>query len=291
MNNIIENIVLAGGGFYGYAQAAALNALFDSNITIHLKNICGVSAGSMIAALIAVGYAPSEVLEILENIDFNSLIKDNQLPYINLVKKFGMYDAILLHKYIEKLIYRKTGIRKCTFSQLEINLTIVATDLNYQCPCYFNKNTDPDMPISKAVRMSISYPIIISPMVHNGTLYGDGGNTVNFPFSIYDDAEKTIGITFSTIDENADGSLKRPHNISNLVDYVRSIGQTLSRTAYIAQASSNISRYIVIDIDVEIDSMQFNLNENQINSLYNCGVNAVDNFLKMQFNHQIMSRL
>ena len=49
-------VALSGGGIRGIAHAGALKALEDNNIKIDI--IGGTSAGSIIAALYAMGYSP-----------------------------------------------------------------------------------------------------------------------------------------------------------------------------------------------------------------------------------------
>lgn len=279
MTTQIENIVLAGGGFYGYAQVAALNELFVLKPNINPRNICGTSVGAIIAALLAVGYTTSELLEILQDMDFDKLIRDTNMPYVNLIKEYGMYRASSLEKEIERLIAAKTHVHNCTFSQTKINLSIVTTNLNMQCPRIFSRDTDPDMIISKAVRMSISYPVLITPVLYHGELYGDGGEVMNFPFSIYDDWEKTIGITFANTNENDNGTLKMPEKIDDLYEYLRAVAFTLNRASYVTQLSDVVlKRSIVIHIPFEMKSMQFNLTKEQVDNLYIAGVTAATNF-------------
>ena len=145
------------------------------------------------AALYAVGYSPEELTDILFNMNFDYLIRDSYLPYIRLYGYFGMYEANRLEEFIEKLIRQKTHIKQCTFSQINMNLSIIATNLSYQRPAIFSKDITPEMVISKAVRMSISYPGIITPILHDEDYYGDGGEFMNYPIIMFEDLEETIG--------------------------------------------------------------------------------------------------
>lgn len=61
----IKNLSLGGGGFYGYAEVGALKELEKYGKYLDIKNIKGVSVGSMVAALYAIGYTPDEMSEIL----------------------------------------------------------------------------------------------------------------------------------------------------------------------------------------------------------------------------------
>lgn len=274
--NKIKNIVFAGGGFYGYAEIGALKELENYKEYFDIQNIKGVSVGSIVASMYAVGYSADELTRIIFDLDFDKLIKDTRFAYFKLYEKFGMYEANKLEEEIERLIRTKTNIKFCTFSQIEKNLTIISTNLNLQCPRFFNRETSPQVPISKAVRLSIGYPPLMTPVEFEGDLYGDGGESINYPITTFENMDETIGITFSAYNENDNGTLKTRIPINDIYDYIRSIAMTLSRTAYISQVTENhLKRSIVIRITEKINSMQFNLTLEQKKFLYDCGVNAV----------------
>ena len=272
----IKNLGFAGGGFFGIAEVAALKELENYKEYLDIKRIRGVSVGSMVAALYAIGYTPDEMTDILFNMDFDKLIKDSYFAYFNLYENFGMYRAARLEEEIERLIRIKTNIKFCSFCQIDKDLTIISTNLNYQCPKFFNKETAPDMPISKAVRLSIGYPIIMMPVLYEGDLYGDGGEFINYPITTFEDMDETLGITFAAHNENKNGTLKDRIPINDVYDYLKSIGLTMSRAAYTSQITEEyLKRSIVIHITENISSMQFNLTQQQKRFIYECGINAV----------------
>lgn len=277
---IIRKLCLAGGGYFGIAQIPVLEKLFtDYQNNLELKEICCVSVGSLIGGLIAVGYTPSELSTIFMELDFNALIKDNMFPYLKLYEKFGMYEAIKLENTIENLIREKTNIKFCTFSQIPINLVIIATNLNYQTYRKFSKDTSPNLAISKAIRMSISYPPIITPVLYDGDYYGDGGESSNYPITLYSDSElnDAIGITFASFNENIDGTLNQRTNISDVYDYVRSVCHTMNRSTYISQLKEkHIQRSIIIKIDKPIHSMNLDITLSEKKIIYECGVRAAE---------------
>ena len=62
-------IALSGGGIRGIAHAGVLKALEDNNIKIDI--IGGTSAGSMIASLYAMGYAPHYIFLLFKKYYLN----------------------------------------------------------------------------------------------------------------------------------------------------------------------------------------------------------------------------
>src|SRR5574344_563126 len=86
-------LVLSGGGSKGAAHIGVLKALEDSNI--HIDYISGTSSGSIIAALYACGYKPSELLDF-----FN--IYCNQI---------GDYDKLVPLKLMSTMFTGKIGVK------------------------------------------------------------------------------------------------------------------------------------------------------------------------------------
>uniref|UniRef100_A0A6C0CAG8 PNPLA domain-containing protein n=1 Tax=viral metagenome TaxID=1070528 RepID=A0A6C0CAG8_9ZZZZ len=272
----IKNLALGGGGIFGYAEVGALTELEKYADYLQIESICGTSVGSIISTLYAIGYTNAEMYDIIFSLDFATLIQDSYIPYINLYTKYGMYAAKKLEDKIEELVTQKTNIKNCTFSQVDMNLTIVATNINQQKPYFFNKTNTPMMIISKAIRMSISYPIIMMPVLYDDDYWGDGGEFLNYPITIFDNMEETIGITFAAHNENKDGTLKIRTNIDTNSEYIKSLASTMSRSAYISQITpAHLNRSIIIEITENVTSMEFNIPMDKKKLIYECGVNAV----------------
>ena len=267
---------LAGGGIYGFCHVGALMELEKYPDLMDIKSIRGVSVGSIIAALYSVNYTATEIRDIIMGLNFENLIQDSRFIYFRLYEYFGMHTATKLEEKLEELISRKTNIKNCTFSQINKNLTIIATNLNYQRPAYFNRYYTPYMPISHAVRLSISYPILITPVIYNGDLYGDGGEFINYPITTFRELDKTMGLTFAAHNENHDGTLKKRIEINDLYSYIKAVATTFNRATYVSQLNQKyLSRSIVIDIETEIDSMNLNPTQSQKEYMINCGILAV----------------
>lgn len=275
--NKIHSIAFSGGGAYAFAQIGALVELTKYTDHIDIKNISSVSCGSIIGALYSVGYTPEEIEKIFFELNFDTLIRDSGGgSYYSLRNNLGLYSAIKFEEEIERLITIKTNIRNCTFSQCEKNLTIVATNLNYQKPTFFNKEETPKMVISKAVRMSSSYPIIMTPVLFDGDLYGDGGESLHYPITLFDNVAQTIGITCVAHNENLNGSLKKRTEITDVYSYIQSIATSMSRSLYLSQITQEyLDRSIIVEIPGEIISTQFDLTYEQKKLMFDAGKEAV----------------
>jgi NTE family protein len=132
------------------------------------------------------------------------------------------------------------------------------------------------MIISKAIRMSVSYPIIMMPVLYEGDYWGDGGEFLNYPITIFENMEETIGITFAAHNENKDGTLKIRTHIDTNAEYIKSLACTMSRSAYISQITpAHLNRSVVIGISEDVTSMEFNISNEKKKMIYECGVNAM----------------
>lgn len=70
----IENLVLAGGGARGVANAPALRALENLGLLSELKQVVGTSVGAMTAILLASGVSPKAFQQLLNGTDLLSLL-------------------------------------------------------------------------------------------------------------------------------------------------------------------------------------------------------------------------
>jgi NTE family protein len=211
-------LVLGGGGFTGGVyEIGALRALdlLSTNKTVNEFDVyVGTSAGSFVAALVANGITPEEMMRVVNqqvptpfhDIDLGQLLRPNiaefarkgaMLP-LRLVKvlrdlapHFGqvsMMDLALgLAEGLPSGLYSGSGIeqyvrrvlsdpdRTDDFRELASELYLTATDLDTCERIVFGSEAWDDVPISTAVRASTALPMVYKPVtVHERELI-DGG--------------------------------------------------------------------------------------------------------------------
>ncbi|GJD11156.1 Uncharacterized protein Gasu2_52990 [Galdieria sulphuraria] len=157
-------LAFSGGGVLGNAYVGALSVLEQHGLDYSkITKLAGTSAGALTAAALAVGHNADSCNCILRKTGFKELF-------------FPEYSSVLAEK---------TGNPDITLKQLYEEygkeLVCVATELDTLRERKFRYQTDPDLPVRRAVRMSSSVPIILEPVEYNGHLYVDGGLTNNFP--------------------------------------------------------------------------------------------------------------
>ncbi|WP_206196705.1 patatin-like phospholipase family protein [Zooshikella ganghwensis] len=143
--------ILAGGGTRLPAHVGILTGL--NELGLSFTSIVGVSGGSIVAALYALGKSVSELKKLVLAVDFQQF-KGQSL--MNLIRSGGLSNGSIFEKWLDNEL---GGVY---FKDLTVDLHIVATDVVTSQPVIFNAQTTPDLKVSKAVLFSISIPLIFS---------------------------------------------------------------------------------------------------------------------------------
>jgi NTE family protein len=188
-----RHLVLSGGGVRGCGYARLWSVLEREKIAPRIRRIAGVSAGSIVAGLIGLGFKGSEIEEIVKNMKFGDFA-DNSWgivrDFYRLLTKFGWNKGEVFLAWYGDLIRKKYG--NADFTLLEayhatgIDLTVNATCLETQTARAFNYASDPNLPVRMAVRMSISIPVFFTAVEYQGHTYVDGGVVDNYPIWMFD---------------------------------------------------------------------------------------------------------
>jgi len=143
--------ILAGGGTRLPAHLGVLHAL--NELQIKFDNIVGVSGGSIIASLFASGLSIDEIKKIALDTNYTQF---TGFSLFKLIRNGGLSSGDVFENWVDKNLQGKT------FSQMKMQLHIVATDVKSGKPVIFNRENTPDMKVSKAVRFSMSIPLVFS---------------------------------------------------------------------------------------------------------------------------------
>jgi NTE family protein len=283
----IENLVFEGGGVKGIAYTGALERLNELDLLKNVKRYAGSSAGSIIATLLAVGYTTKELKNIMVKIDFPALL-DDKIGVLRdayaIMSKYGYCDGAIFTTIMEKYIGKKDYTFKQLWDDRGIELVIVGTNLNRMQEVHFSYKTYGDMPIVKAVRISMSIPLIFKPIKMEADYYVDGGVTNNYPLTVFDDKntynDKTIGIKFHTADKEEPLEIyKGRRNIESVIGYIQTLIDTVSISNEHAAINDNYKkRSIVIDTG-KISSTDFDLSAKEKYFLIEQGRIGVDKFI------------
>ena len=289
-----NTLILSAGGIKSIAQ---LGYLCKENIynKDNIKFFIGTSAGSILSTLLAIGYSPEELKDIV----FNEKVIENQMKKIdkkwiiskayNLLKNYGMYDSSLIETMLEDLIKRKTSKSGYTFKQLYNDtgkiLIINGTCLNTHSSTYFNYIDNPDLEISKASRMSSSVPLFFTKYRFNKLEYVDGGITCYFPrFYLENNCEK-YGICREDIKmlgihvlvKNYDNDKEYYHgtdNITSFVSFISSFIQTMLDSVKMEYMDEDYWKDVVCIELGDVIKDETTINSKVIKDLFEFGLNV-----------------
>lgn len=186
-------IAFAGGGIRGIAHVGVLKALEENNIKI--EAVGGTSAGSIVAALYAMGYKPYYIYVLFKkyaqdiiNIGNSSIV--NGIGNFVKTKKIGiagLNDGTLLEKMFNELATRK---KMKAVADIKMPLVIPAVDIA-EAKEYIFTNCAPrnnvndeyitEISIGKAIRASSSFTAYFCPCEYKKHIFMDGGVLDNTP--------------------------------------------------------------------------------------------------------------
>lgn len=252
-NNIYEYLVFSGGSTKAISYCGVLpileelDILYDKN-NLKLKGIGGTSAGSIIALLLAIGYKPKEIHELLNDVDLHKLFRDDIWlikDAYNIVEFYGMCPGKYMLDFFGNLIKQKTGNEDYTFEDLyrdkKIKLVMVTSNINRSMSVYMYAGNPikeySDIPLKIALRMSAGIPFIFEPYKYNNDYFVDGGLLDNYPIHIFDGKypgdpnarlnicepnNKVLGVKILPNDETLNYTLSPRCEINTIYDYVTS---------------------------------------------------------------------
>ncbi|MBN1154468.1 patatin-like phospholipase family protein [candidate division KSB1 bacterium] len=205
-------LALSGGGARGIAQLGVLQVLEEHDVPIDY--IVGVSIGSIIGGLYAVGYSPYELQELFNQIDWRNIINDEP-PRSNLfVGQKQQHDIPILQfrlkgfapvipqsitagqrlsSKLTELTMRAGYATQYDFDDLKIPFRALACDL-----ITGNKILIKGGDLAEAIRASSTFPLLFSPVIRDGMSLVDGGLINNIPVDEVRESDVDLVIAIDT---------------------------------------------------------------------------------------------
>jgi NTE family protein len=223
----IKNIVFAGGGARIFSHFGFLQVLEENDLLNSIENYIGTSIGSLTALCVILGYTTEQLIHIFSRIDLLKTIDIDADNLFNYFTNFGLDNGQRYIRIINILIKKKIGQSSITFSELysltKKKLAVCVTNLSRMKSEIFDIETQPDMDIVLAIRMSCCYPYVFTPVKFNDDLYVDGGVLNNYPINYFlHDIDRTIGIS------NTTSELREKTDLSDILSYTLGIINCMS---------------------------------------------------------------
>jgi NTE family protein len=160
-------LALGAGAARGWAHLGVLKAIEERGI--HIDCIAGTSAGSLVGAVYASG-SINELKEILLNLDWREVLR-----YFSDISfsRSGLVDGRKITAFLRE------NIHATTFDELPTRFKAVATDLKTGSEVVLSSGD-----VVEAIRASISFPGIFTPVPRDDQLLVDGGLVNPVPVNV-----------------------------------------------------------------------------------------------------------
>jgi len=198
-----RRLAFCGGGIRCVAHVGVLKALMDANILSCVKEMVGISAGSLFALLFVIGYTIEQIERLSLEFDFTRLGNIDPEDILMFHMNFGLNSGDEIDKLIASILRQKGLSPDITFAELSKKVSMgfrcYATELQTSQIKELSVNKTPDMQVRVAVRASMSLPIMYAPVKEKGdSLLVDGGLLHNLPlvFLTEEEVEESWGVLF-----------------------------------------------------------------------------------------------
>ena len=172
-------LIMKGGGIKGLAFAGALLELekyFSFDV------FAGASAGAIASVLLAAGYKPVELREVLQGTNFGAFLDASRLRSIwNLLTMYGLYSGDAFERWIRGLIAKKiSSIGRIEMRHLN-EAVLYACSPGTGTVVFASRGSNQNVEAAFATRCSMSIPFFFRPMMIEQKRVYDGGMRNNFP--------------------------------------------------------------------------------------------------------------
>lgn len=195
---MFSNICVSGGGLAAISYLGCLKYINENKeLRNNIKNILGVSSGSIFSLFILFDLTYDESFEWLHKI---TKINLSNIKFKNLIRikdEYGLDSSDKVIEIVKSLFDYKKIDHDLTFKDVGKifgkNLIICTANLTKRDLFYFSIDTTPEVKIIDAIKASTSIPILFTPFNYKDEHHVDAFIYDNFPIQYF---EKTIEHTF-----------------------------------------------------------------------------------------------
>ena len=295
--------VFQGGGCKGVALAGAYQAAVEAGV--HLSEVAGASAGSIIAALVGAGASPEFILQKLSELNFEKLLTKPEEVKLPAKQKFisgiiptafvskeiktiyfhsGLYSSEKIEEWIDSLLSELLPEipRPIKFKDLHIPTFIIATDLLSANVQVWNNDSSPNDRVSFAVRCSCSIPFFFQPVIEGQNRFIDGGVLSNLPAFVFSksfqpDSYRPLSNKILAFQLESEYSKPNEWSFKNLLF---SLANTVVQGSVEIQKSILNNVYVIPIKTCGVKSTDFTImNNDKVNELIKSGKKSADSFI------------
>jgi len=268
-------LCLSGGGATGFALLGFIKRLEDANVLRCIDTVYGCSIGALIGFLFTLGLSADEMFSRFLNLSHNI----NQ--YKNIEEFFqclGLDSGEYLLAYIIDILIEHNVNPIITFKQLfqkyGKKLVLVGTNISKHTTVYLSMDEHPDMRVIDAVRISISLPLLFTPIKLKNDYYVDGGLMDNYPMekALQDFQERFPNLHPTNCVIGCD--------LQNLIPIVTDNMYSYAYNMYASILKRKSQTYCTVTISpVSINSIDFSIGVDTRKELFQNGFEETDKYM------------
>ncbi len=256
-------LVLMGGGARGLAHIGILDIFQKEGLSPDV--IVGTSMGAIVGGLFAFGFTPMKLKEIMKDLSLDQFIDRPNLPFLPR-RPHSVIEFFLLDAYKARLQKRigqdkedkleehfKETVGDVRIEDLPIRFACNAVDLISGREVVFDKGE-----LYKALRATMSLPVVFEPVSMDDMLLVDGGVLNNVPV----ESAKKLGAEKTVLVD-----IHRPLKEVSTQE-IKSTFQLIQRLVETMAANTTIEKIkdadCVIRVDLDVDIFDFSSPEELI---------------------------
>jgi len=171
-------VALSGGGVRGFAHLGVLQVLEEADIPVEV--IAGTSMGGLVAGLYAAGVSLQALIDFAQRTGIMDLASPDQ-------RWRGLFD----HDKMAPMLASLLDDPEITFEDLDIPAAVVAADVERRELVLLREG-----PLLPALLATAAFPLVFTPVHHQGRWLVDGGVANNFPVDVvrHMGADRVLGV-------------------------------------------------------------------------------------------------
>lgn len=227
-------LTLMGGGARGLAHLGVLKVLQKNSLVPDI--VVGTSMGAMVGGFYAAGVPLEKICRLAEDLSPGKFLPRGFYDFVRRRRNF-VFDYFLLEFYLQRVLeFRKPGRKRKDKDKIEAYIRSIVGNVDIEnLPIKFACNAADILSgrehvfssgkLARAIRASISYPVVFSPARWRGKVLLDGGIINNAPVHIARDlgASKVM-----VIDVHRPLRRLRTRDIKNSLDLLERVLQIMA---------------------------------------------------------------
>lgn len=272
-----RRLAFCGGGVRCVAHVGVLKSLKANGLLTCVKEATGISAGAFFALLYVLEYTVEQMERLATEMDFSSMGTIDPEDILLFPLTFGLNSGEGIERLIASILKQKGFSPDVTLGQLAkttINFRCYATELQTTKVKEMSARMTPDMNVITAVRASMSFPLMFSPVKEGTSLLVDGGLLHNMPLVFLSEQEiqETLCVFFAV----------KPRIVAEPVEEVLDFVKYMYEAAIDMRNRPYLKKYrdrlIVVNTD-EFNGLNFSEGRDKRASLIELAYRTTEGFL------------